>query len=126
MVKVEVGQHDVAHVLAPETQCLDLPYSCLPFAQLDVEKAAIETRNACRRRVRVIDVLQAKASVDQDQPMRVGFDQKAMANQLAGGSDRPAVEQCSAPGAEGGAVEMVNAHEEISACPGFAERNVKP
>jgi hypothetical protein len=86
-------------------------------------KARKEFRDArLRASMRVIHVLQAITSVDQHEAVRVGFDQQAVADEMAERAFAAPVEQRAADRAIRTAIEVVNAHRPSSCCSGFERR----
>jgi hypothetical protein len=79
VVEVEVRRHEVAHVLPPEAECLDLrKRRHVRFRRIDRHRWTEERAQPAR----VTHVVDADARVDEDEPMRVGLDQQAVRDQL--------------------------------------------
>ena len=85
VVKVEMRQHDMAHIGGAEAQLFDLSQSGVGLAQSD----AIGNSKKRAEPLRLRDVAHAKPGIDEHQP-DFGFDQKAMADDLGGSEDRAA------------------------------------
>src|SRR3712207_243991 len=114
MVEIEMGEHDVAHVGGREAERLDLADRGLLLAQLDVEHRAHRAGDArLGRPMRVVDVLEAVAGVDEDEAA-VGLDQQAVADEMALEALAAPVEQPAAERAIGAAIEMMDAHARSS------------
>jgi hypothetical protein len=112
MVEVEMGQDDVADVAVVEAERLDLAVRGLLLAQPNVEHRSHRAGDPRRMTVGVIDVAQAVTRVDQHQPVRIGLDQQAMADEAPGQPDTAPVEQGAAERAIGAAIEMMDAHRD--------------
>ena len=83
VVKIEMGQHDVAHIGGAEAQLFDLPQSGIGLAQPDAIGNAEEGAQSSRLR----HVARAEPGIDEHQP-DFGFDQKAVADDLCGSENR--------------------------------------
>lgn len=94
VVGIEVGEHDVAHVLAPETEALDLAGGGL----LGVEERPHGQTEGAHPARGLGDVPQAVPGVDEDQAPPVRLDQQHMAHE--GGARR----------AHGAAVQVMHLH----------------
>jgi hypothetical protein len=58
----------------------------------------------------MVDILEAIAGVDQHQPVSIGLDQQAMADDVARKAFAPPVEQGAAHGAVGTAIQVMDPH----------------
>jgi hypothetical protein len=106
MVEIEVGRHDVAHVARAVAQIHDLPQRRLgdlePRPHHDVEQRPEPPR--------LVDILDAEPSVDEDQPV-IALDQEAVATHR-GRRQKPAnaAKQSPAERTQRPTVEMMNSH----------------
>ena len=74
MVEVQVGGHDMTHIARAVTQVHDLPQCGL----CDFEKRPHRKVEQMSEAPRLVDILDAEAGVDQNQPI-IALDQQAVA-----------------------------------------------
>jgi hypothetical protein len=120
VVEVEVGQDDVAHVLGIEPQPLHLADRGLFLAKAYVEQGM---KGAAEARVRLAHILQAVAGVDQHQAVAIGLDQQALADDASEQAFAEAVEDGTAEGAVGAAVQVVDPQADLRRCPSLNMRS---
>ena len=108
MVEVEVGEHDVAHVGAIETQPLDLARRRHLLAEIRADQSEEEPAQAAAR---VGHVAQPEPGIDQHQAL-ARLHEQAMAAQVPAFEDvrRTPVHQPPAKRTGGDAVEVMHAH----------------
>lgn len=76
--------------------------------------------------MRMRDIAQAIARIDEHQTMRLGLDQQAMAYQMAKRSEAAPVEQGTADGTIGPTVQMMNMNDAILRRKRMGEPLVRP
>jgi hypothetical protein len=110
VVEIEMGRHDVAHIARSEAQIRDLPERRLG----DVEPWPHHRIEQESEPARLVDILDAKPGVDQDQSI-IALDQQAVAAHGRGRQRTAgAAEQSSAAWTERSAVEVMDAHAQSS------------
>jgi hypothetical protein len=83
VVKIEMGEHDMAHIRSGEPELLELAQGGIGFSQPDTVGKPEEPAEPPRLR----DVAQSEPGIDQDEP-DFGLDQQTMADDLGGPEDR--------------------------------------
>ena len=79
---IEVEMRTMSRTSRGEAERLDLAKRGILLAQMDAEQRPREARDAgVRRPVRMIDVAQALAGVDEDETVRIGLDEQAMVDE---------------------------------------------
>ena len=108
MVEIEVGHHDVANVARVEAHALDLADRGHLLAEIRCDQAEEEAREPA---VRIANVAQAHAGVDEDESVR-RLHQQAVRGEVAAFHHRrrEPVHQPPAERAGGDAVEVVDLH----------------
>lgn len=107
VVEIQVGEDDMAHVLGGETEPVQLFQRGVARLQADVFEHPEEPAEAITR---TLHVAAAEAGIHQHQPVLLGLEQQAMANQLRRQPLAEAIEQGAAERAHAAAVQVMDAH----------------
>jgi hypothetical protein len=121
MIEVEMGEHDVTHILRPKAKLLDAPKRGLLRIKLDIEQVDIKPAQAW---VWLTGVFQPEAGIDQNQPA-IGFDEQAMTHESAERAPTRAIHQRTADRAEGPAIEVVDAHANLEVSKGSERETLR-
>jgi len=111
VVEIQVGEHDMAHVLGGETEPVQLFQRGVARLQADVVERPEERTEPLAGPPHVFG---AETGIHQHQPVLVGFQQQAMADQLCRQALAETIEQGPAERTHAATVQVMDAHEDSS------------